>query len=96
MLIPSFLMSDMSELLRLLTKMSNVSETLRLLTKNEPMGKSLVFLSESLIHSLFAHFFAKNHRFAQKTDERIPIPANCTVRSDTFEFKIGHDGFKIL
>ena len=39
-LIPSFLMSD-------------VSESLRSLTKNEQMSELLVFLSESLIRSLF-------------------------------------------
>ena len=38
------------------------------------VSKSLVFLSESLIRSLFAHFFAKNERFAQKSDEQIPNP----------------------
>ena len=40
--------------------MSDVSESLRSLNKNE-----------LIIHS----FFAKNERFAQKTDERIPNPA---------------------
>ena len=35
LLIPSFLMSDVSESLRLLPKMSDVSESLRSLTKNE-------------------------------------------------------------
>ena len=39
-LIPSFLVS-------------NVSESLRSLTKNEQMSKSLVFLRESLIRSFF-------------------------------------------
>ena len=34
------------------------------------MSESLVFLSKSL----FAHFFAKNERFARKNDERIPSP----------------------
>ena len=33
--------------------MSNVSELLRSLTKNERMSESLVFLSELLIHSFF-------------------------------------------
>ena len=36
------------------------------------MSESLVFLSVSLIHSLFAHFFANNEQLAQKTDEQIP------------------------
>ena len=35
------------------------------------MSKSLFYVAN---HS-FAHFFAKNERFAQKTDERIPSPA---------------------
>ena len=62
MLIPSFLMSDVSESLRSLTKNERfaqvaqrkwaiVSESLRLLTKNEQMSESLVFLSELLIRS---------------------------------------------
>ena len=85
-LIPSFLVSDVSESLRSLTKMSNherfaqvahwkwetMSKSLRSLNKNEQMSESHVFLSESLIRS----FFRKNERFAQKTDERIPSPAN--------------------
>ena len=54
-LIPSFLLS-------------NVSKSLRLLTKNEGMSELLVFCS-------FAHFWAKNERFARKTNERIPSPA---------------------
>ena len=58
-------MSDVSELLILLTKneqpwaihsdcsdeMSEMSESLILLTKNELMSESLIFLSESLIRS---------------------------------------------
>ena len=52
-LIPSFLMSDVSESLRVLTKMSDVSESLRSLAKNERVSESLVFLSESLIRSFF-------------------------------------------
>ena len=53
-LIPSFLVSDVSESPRSLTKMSNVSKSLRSLTKNEPMSESLVFLSEFLICSFFS------------------------------------------
>ena len=49
-----------------------MSEALRSLTKNERMGKSLVFLA----NRSFAHFFAKNERLAQKTDERILSPAS--------------------
>ena len=52
-----------------------MSNSLRLLTKNECMSELLVFLSESLICS----FFAKNERFPQKTDERIPSPALFTL-----------------
>ena len=51
-------------------KWATVSKSLRLLTKNEQMSESL-FFSELLI----CLFFAKNERFAQKTDERIPNPA---------------------
>ena len=49
--------------------MSEVSDLLRLLTKNEQMIESLVFLSKSLIRSLFASFFKKNKQYVQKTDE---------------------------
>ena len=63
LLIPSFLVSDVSESLRSLTKnvrceriaqvahqkWAAMSESLRSLTKNEQMRKSLIFLSESLI-----------------------------------------------
>ena len=48
-----------------------MSDSLRLLTKNERMSESLVFFSKLLIRS----FFRKNERFAQKTDEGIPSPA---------------------
>ena len=82
--IPSFLMSDVSKSLRLLTKnerceriaqvahqkWATMSESLRSLTKNERMSKSLIFLSKSLIRS----FFEKKEQFTQKTDERIPSP----------------------
>ena len=47
-----------------------MSKSLRLLTKTEQMSESLVFLA----NRSFAHFFAKNERFAQKTDEQIPNP----------------------
>ena len=77
-------MSDVSESLILLNKnewpwaipsgrseeMSDVSELLILLTKIERMSESLIFLSESLIHS----FMDKNERFARKSNERIPSP----------------------
>ena len=58
--------------------MSDVSKSLGLLTENERIACFLeriaVFLSELLICSLFAHVYAKNEQFAQKTDERIPNP----------------------
>ena len=49
--------------------MSEVSDLLRLLTKNEQMIESLVFLSKSLIRSLFASLKKKNKQYVQKTDE---------------------------
>ena len=52
-----------------------VSESLRSLTKNERMSESLVFWA----NCSFAHLFAKNERFAEKTDERIPSPANLRI-----------------
>ena len=67
------------------TKMSDVSISLRSLTKNErqwaihsghspKVSESLIFLSESLIWSLFHHLLAKNKQFTKKTKERIPNP----------------------
>ena len=67
LLIPSFLVCDVSELLRSLTKnerceqiaqfaqqkLATMSGSLRSLTKNELMSKLLVFFSESLIRSFF-------------------------------------------
>ena len=97
-LIPSFLVSDVSESLRLLTKnerceriaqvahqkWATMSDLLRSLNKNErpwanPSGRSRKNerISESLFfwaNPSFAHFFAKNEWFAQKTNERIPSP----------------------
>ena len=78
LLIPSFLVSYVSELLRSLTKnegceqiaqvshqkWATMSNSLRSLTKNEQMSESLVFWA----NRSFAHFFAKNKRFAQRTD----------------------------
>ena len=56
-IIPSFLVSDVSDHERFAQfahqKGVTMSESFRLLTKNERI----------------AHFFAKNERFAQKTDE---------------------------
>ena len=85
LLIPSFLVSDVSESLRSLTKnerceqiaqvahqkWATISKSLRSLTKNEWMSKSLVFW----VNCSFANFFAKNELFAQKTVEQIPSAA---------------------
>ena len=51
--------------------MSNVSELLRSLTKNERCERIANFY-EQIVYLLF--FFAKNERFAHKTDEQIPSP----------------------
>ena len=75
-------MSDLSELLMSLTKnerceqitqvahqkWATMSDSLRSLTKNEQMSKSLVFLSESLIHS----FFAKKSDLLRKPMSEFP------------------------
>ena len=65
-------------------KMSDVSELLRSFTKNKrpwascsgrsPTISELVNRSFFWANHSFAHFFAKNERFAQKSDERIPSP----------------------
>ena len=48
--------------------------------RSPKMSESLVFL----VNRSFAHFWAKNERFARKTDERIPSPAkNSTVSLTT-------------
>ena len=71
LLIPSFLVSDVSELLRLLTKNDQPWATMSdSITKKERMRESLVILSKSLIRS----FFHKKRGFAQKPDERISSP----------------------
>ena len=53
-----------------------MSESLKLLTKNDRIAR---FLSKSLVFwakRSFAHIFAKNEQFAQKTDEQIPRSEN--------------------
>ena len=98
-LIPSFLVSDVSESLRSLTKnerceriaqvahqkWATMSDSLRSLRGNErswanrsgrsPKMSEWANRSFFWANRSFAHFFAKNERFAQKTDERIPSPA---------------------
>ena len=49
------------------------------------MSESLIFLSKSLIFL----FFAKNKRFARKTDERIPSP-------DMNSFKMSYNNDKLV
>ena len=51
-------------------KMSYYEGIAQVAHQNEQMSKLLFFLA---YHS-FAHFFAKNERFALKTDEQIPNP----------------------
>ena len=83
-LIPSFLMSDVSESLRSLTKnerpwaictghseeMSDHERITQVAHQNWANEQIACFLSESFIWS----FFRKNEGFAQKADERIPGP----------------------
>ena len=75
-------------------KWGTVSEWLRSLMTNEGFAQVAhdkwancsFLLRKSLTCSflwanrLFAHFFAKNERFAQKTDERIPSPEESPTR----------------
>ena len=60
-------------------KWATMSESLNSLTKiNEWVNRSLFWANRSC-----AHFFAKNERFARKSDERIPSPEN--VRNILFK-----------
>ena len=63
-------MSDVRKSLRLLTKMSD-HEQIAQVAHQKLVNERIVFF---LANRSFAHFFAKNERFAQKTDERIPSP----------------------
>ena len=78
-LIPSFLMSDVSESLRLLTKNERCEQIAQV--AHQKWANHWVFWA----NRSFAIFFAKNEQFAQKTDERIPSPAWLACRS-IFEF----------
>ena len=94
LLIPSFLVSDVSKLLRSLTKneqceriaqvthqkWATMSKSLRSLTKNERIAR---FWSESLSRS----FLGKNRAIRSETEERIPSP-------DTESVNIRHN-FKV-
>ena len=73
--VKNYMSFDMKKLRIMSFLRATMSKSLRSLTKNEQMSETIVFLSESLIRS-FAHFWAKNERFAQKTDEQIPSPAS--------------------
>ena len=63
---PLFLMSDVSELLRLLTKNERIAQV----AHQKWANRSFFWANRS-----FANFLAKNEQFAQKTDEQIPSPA---------------------
>ena len=88
-LILSFLMSDVSKLLRSLTRnewceriaqvahqqWATMSNSLRSLTKKyQPKIEGMSKSLVVLANRSFAHFFAKNEQLAQKTDEQIPNP----------------------
>ena len=109
-LIPSFLVGDVSESLRSLTKnerceritqvahqkWATMSDLLRSLTKNKqpwanrsgrsPKMSEWANRSFFWANRSFAHFFAKNEWFAQKTDERIPSPENVMLITVTCSF----------
>ena len=91
LLIPSFLMSDVSKSLRSLTKnerceqstqvahqkWATMSDSLRLITKNEQIAR---FLSKLLLSSFFAHFFAKKNNLL-----KIPMSQFPTLNVRTFQ-----------
>ena len=57
--------------------MSYVSESLKSLNKNERCEQITEAAHQKWANKQIAHlliFFAKNERFAQKTDEQIPSP----------------------
>ena len=69
--IPSFLVSDVSKLLRSLTKNE---QTWAIRSDRSPKMSEWVNRLFFWANHSFAHFFAKNERIAQKTNERIPSP----------------------
>ena len=89
-LISSFLMSDVSESLSLLTKKeqweriaqvvhqkrATMSDSLRSLRGNEWSWGNRSGHSFFWANRSFAHFFAKNERISQKADEQIPSSVN--------------------
>ena len=83
-LIPSFLMSDVSESLRSLTKNEQCEQIAQVAHQKWAMWanrsgrspKMCEWANRSFFRAnrSFAHFFAKHERFAQKNDEQIPSP----------------------
>ena len=84
--IPSFMVSNVSELLRSLTKNDRCEQIAQVAHQKWANERNALFLSKSLIGSLFAHFLAKNKQFAQKTDEQIPNPALCVAKVASSKF----------
>ena len=90
-LISSFLVSDVSELLRLLTKNEQceripqvahqkwvtMSDLLRSLTKNERMSESLIFW----VNPSIAHFWENTSDSLENPMSKFPALATCTVYS---------------
>ena len=71
LLVPSFLMSDVSKLLRLLTK-NEQCEGISQVAHQKWVNEWIACFFELIAHWLI--FSQKNERFAQKTDEQIPSP----------------------
>ena len=78
----------------LFLKWSTLGDSLRLLTKNEwpwvhcsgCAPKMSEWLGFFLMNRSFANFFAKNKRFALKTNERIPNPAFKQEKAENYFF----------
>ena len=75
LLIPSFLVSDVSELLRPLNKNERCERSWGNRSGGSPKMSEWVNSSFFWANCSFAHFWAKHERFARKTDEGIPSPA---------------------
>ena len=78
-LISSFLVSDVSKSLRSLTKNERCEQIAQVAHQKWANERITGFF---IANRSFAHFFAKNERFAWKTDERILSPG--IVRNRTF------------